>query len=209
MDNITDVFVEECTKSRYLKPLRLKYKQNGSGKIWDAMKVHDSIAVLLFNKSKESFVFVKQFRPAIYLNNSETEQKKDSVTIDTNKFPGSLGITYELCAGIIDKDISPAETAKMEIHEECGFDVPLESIEHVTSYRAGVGTTGSKQYLFYAEVTEEMRTGQGGGIVEEGEMIDVIEIPRSEVMTFVMDESINKPVGIMFAVLWYFQNKAN
>ncbi|XP_022330793.2 uridine diphosphate glucose pyrophosphatase NUDT14-like isoform X3 [Crassostrea virginica] len=174
MDNITDVFVEECTKSRYLKPLRLKYKQNGSGKIWDAMKVHDSIAVLLFNKSKETFVFVKQFRP-----------------------------------GIIDKDISPAETAKMEIHEECGFDVPLESIEHVTSYRAGVGTTGSKQYLFYAEVTEEMRTGQGGGIVEEGEMIDVIEIPRSEVMTFVMDESINKPVGIMFAVLWYFQNKAN
>ena len=76
-------------------------------------------------------------------------------------------------------------------------------------FRAGVGTTGSKQYLFYAEVTEEMRTGQGGGIVEEGEMIDVIEIPRSEVMTFVMDESINKPVGIMFAVLWYFQNKAN
>lgn len=65
----------------------------------------------------------------------------------------------------------------------------------------------SKQYLFYAEVTEEMRTGKGGGVVEEGEMIDVIEIPKSEVMTFVMDENINRPIGMMFAVLWYFQNK--
>lgn len=76
------------------------------------------------------------FFPAIYLNNSKTEQKNDEVLIiDTDKFPGSLGITYELCAGLIDKDVSPTEIAKMEIHEECGFDVPMESIEHVTSYR--------------------------------------------------------------------------
>lgn len=75
------------------------------------------------------------FVPAIYLNNSKTEQKNDGVIIDTDKFPGSLGITYELCAGLIDKDVSPTEIAKMEIHEECGFDVPIESIEHVTSYR--------------------------------------------------------------------------
>lgn len=207
MENISDVTVEECTKSRYITPMRLKYKQNGSGKIWDAMQVHNSVAVLLFNKSTDSFIFVRQFRPAIYLNNSKTEQKNDEVIIDTDKFPGSLGITYELCAGLIDKDVSPTEIAKMEIHEECGFDVPMESIEHVTSYRSGVGTTGSKQYLFYAEVTEEMRTGKGGGVLEEGEMIDVIEIPKSEVMTFVMDENINRPIGMMFAVLWYFQNK--
>lgn len=75
------------------------------------------------------------FFSAIYLNNSKTEQKNDEVIIDTDKFPGSLGITYELCAGLIDKDVSPTEIAKMEIHEECGFDVPMESIEHVTSYR--------------------------------------------------------------------------
>ncbi|XP_056020555.1 uridine diphosphate glucose pyrophosphatase NUDT14-like isoform X3 [Ostrea edulis] len=184
-----------------------KVTENGSDKIWDAMQVHNSVAVLLFNKSKDSFVFVKQFRPAIYLNNSETEQKNNKVTINSEKFPGVLGITYELCAGLIDKDASPKEIAKLEILEECGFDVPLESIEHVTSYRAGVGTTGAKQFLFYAEVTEEMRTGKGGGVVEEGEMIDVIEIHKSEAMTFVMDESINKPIGMLFAVLWYFQNK--
>ncbi|XP_062594508.1 uridine diphosphate glucose pyrophosphatase NUDT14-like isoform X2 [Saccostrea cucullata] len=209
MERITDVYVEECTKSRYIKPLRLRYKQNREDKIWDLIKEHDDIAILLYNKSNDSFVFVKQFRPAIYLNNCETEQKNDKVTIDSDKYPGSLGITYELCAGLIDKDVSPAEIAKMEILEECGFDVPLDSIEHVTSYRSGVGTTGSKQYFFYAEVTEEMRTGKGGGVEEEGEMIDVIEIPKSEVMTFVMDESINKPVGMVFAVFWYFQNKSN
>jgi UDP-sugar diphosphatase len=89
---------------------------------------------------------------------------------------------------------------KIFLSQNCKFHYPLN--------RAGVGTTGSKQFLFYAEVTEEMRTGKGGGVVEEGEMIDVIEIHKSEIMRFVMDECINKPIGMMFAVLWYFENKS-
>jgi hypothetical protein len=38
-------------------------------------------------------------------------------------------------------------------------------------------------------------------------MIDVVDIPVSEGMKFVMDDNVNKPVGMMFAVLWFFQNK--
>ena len=50
-------------------------------------------------------------------------------------FPGKLGVTYELCAGIVDKDVSSAEIAKMEVLEECGYDVPVESLEVVSTYR--------------------------------------------------------------------------
>lgn len=49
-----------------------------------------------------------------------------------------------------------------------------------------------------------MWIGKGGGVVEEGEMIDVIEILKLEVMIFVMDENINRLIGMMFVVLWYF-----
>ena len=61
--------------------------------------------------------------------------------------------------------------------------------------------------MFFAEVTDDMRVSVGGGVAEEGEMIDVVDIPVSEAMKFAMDDNVNKPVGLMFAVLWFFQNK--
>lgn len=74
--------------------------------------------------------------------------------------------------------------------------------------RNGVGTTAALQTMYFAEVTDSMRVSKGGGLVEEGEMIDVVDIPVSEAMEFVMDDNVNKPVGMMFAVLWFFQNKS-
>lgn len=70
-----------------------------------------------------------------------------------------------------------------------------------------MGTAGALQTMYFAEVTDEMRTHKGGGLVEEGEMIDVVDIPVSEAMDFIMDDKVNKPVGMMFGVLWFFQNK--
>jgi UDP-sugar diphosphatase len=54
--------------------------------------------------------------------------------------------------------------------------------------RNGVGTTGALQTMYFAEVTDSMRVSKGGGLVEEGEMIDVVDIPVSEAMKFVMDD---------------------
>ena len=72
--------------------------------------------------------------------------------------------------------------------------------------RNGVGTTGAWQDMFYAEVTDEMKVAAGGGNVHEGELIDVVEIPASKGREFIMDEKVNKPVGLMFAILWFYEN---
>lgn len=50
-------------------------------------------------------------------------------SIDVSSTPGSLGITLELCAGIVDKSKPLIEVAKEEIEEECGFKVPLNKIQ--------------------------------------------------------------------------------
>ena len=55
--------------------------------------------------------------------------------MDTDKYPGTLGLTLELCAGLIDKSHSAQETAQMELLEECGYKVPLNSLQRVTSFR--------------------------------------------------------------------------
>ena len=73
---------------------------------------------------------------AIYITSAEIIRDADGKsTVDTAKYPGSLGITYELCSGIVDKDVSLAEIAKLEVLEECGYDVPVDSIEKVTSFK--------------------------------------------------------------------------
>nr|KAG5714435.1 hypothetical protein BaRGS_006881 [Batillaria attramentaria] len=133
---------------------------------------------------------------SIYVNSVETHEDESGQTrVDTSKYPGSLGLTLELCAGILDKDHTPQQTAQMELMEECGYKVPLDSIRKITAFRNGVGTTGSKQTLFYAEVTDAMRVGKGGGLPEEGELIDVVETSVDRGREIILDETVNRPVG--------------
>lgn len=51
------------------------------------------------------------------------------------RYPAKLGITSELCAGIVDKSKPLVEIAREEVLEECGYNVPVERLELVLSYR--------------------------------------------------------------------------
>lgn len=56
--------------------------------------------------------------------------------------PASAGVTYELCAGLVDKpDLSLEEIARQEVLEECGYDVPASKLKRITSYRSAGCTT--------------------------------------------------------------------
>ena len=71
---------------------------------------------------------------AVYLA-SIPDKDKETTTIDTDKFPPELGITIELCAGIVDKNFSLEDIARLEMLEECGYDVPVSKLERIISYR--------------------------------------------------------------------------
>ncbi|KAL0164364.1 hypothetical protein M9458_040117, partial [Cirrhinus mrigala] len=71
---------------------------------------------------------------------------------------------------------------------------------------SGVGVTGSKQTMFYAEVSDENRVGEGGGKPQEGELIEVVKVPLHEAMTFAFDESIPKTMGVIFSFIWFHSN---
>lgn len=68
--------------------------------------------------------------------------------------------------------------------------------------------TGSKQTMFYAEVTDQMKTGEGGGQAEEGELIEVIEIPLQDSMKFAFDENFPKTMGVIFSFMWFQNHRA-
>lgn len=172
--------------AKFIKTSYATYEQSGIEKSWEIVQAHDSVAILIYHKEQKSFILVKQFRPAVYLNNDD-------------------GMTIELCAGLVDKNLSLEEIAKEEIEEECGYAVCVESIERITAFHTSVGFAGSKQMLYYAEVDEQMRVSDGGGV--DSEEIEVISLPVDEAKVFIYDESIAKTPGLMFAFLWWFENK--
>ena len=171
---------------KFIATALASYKQNGIEKNWEIVQAHDSVAILIYHTEKKCFILVKQFRPAVYVNNHK-------------------GMSVELCAGIVDKKMSLQQIAQEEIEEECGYAVVLENIEKITSFYTSVGFAGSKQTLYYAEVNEGMKVSEGGGV--DGELIEVIELLIEEADDFIHNETVVKTPGLMFAFLWWYAKK--
>ena len=117
--------------SPYITPLRLNYIQDGREKSWDIIRTHDGVYIIIFNISRKKLIFVRQFRPALYF--SATSEKLEE--IDVKKYPAKLGLSLELCAGMVDKNKSLVEIAREEVIEECGYEAPVSSFEKVNSFR--------------------------------------------------------------------------
>ena len=186
-NKIEDFCLEDLKNGKFLKPKLARFIQNGKAKAWELLHAHDSVAILIYDKDKDAFVLVEQFRPAVYMNNNH-------------------GLTIELCAGIVDKDLSLEEIAKEEVEEECGYAVCVKTIEKITSFHSSVGFAGSKQVLYYVEVDSSMRVSEGGGI--DDEQIEVIFLPREEAKAFIFDENRARTSGLMFAFMWWFETKS-
>lgn len=81
----------------------------------------------------------------------------------------------EVCAGLIDAGETPEEAARREAEEEIGLRIG--ALRSLGTIFPAVGTLTERMYLFVAEVSEDDRVGEGGGVDHEGENIEVIEMP--------------------------------
>jgi UDP-sugar diphosphatase len=71
---------------------------------------------------------------AVYYNSIPAHDRLNTIEVD--KYPASLGITLELCAGIVDKSKSLAEIAAEEMLEECGYKIDtIDRLEPVIQFR--------------------------------------------------------------------------
>jgi len=204
MATIQNVWTGALSNPKYVKPYVMNFTINGHKKKWELVKSHDSVAVLIYNTQKESFVLVRQFRPAVFVKTSEGSTiPHEPETPPINEYSTESGKTWELCAGIIDREVSPVEIAAAEVYEETGYRVTVDQLTRVTMCVNGVGTSGAKQWIYYTEVTNAMQETSGGGLVEEGEFVEVVDLPKADLESFIYDESKPKPSGCVFALLWW------
>jgi len=77
---------------------------------------------------------------AVYLSQVQKLQSFSSSStgssIDTSASPPRQACTLELCAGIVDKDVSLEEIVRQELLEEVGYDVPADRLEKIVSSRS-------------------------------------------------------------------------
>jgi len=178
---------EELKNPKFIKPLLINYSQDGMKKKWEAVISHDSVAVLLWHSEKKEFILVKQLRATVLNKNKRN------------------GMMYELCAGIVDKDTTNAQIAKEEVLEECGYDVPVDSLEKISSFYTSVGISGTHQTLYYASCDESMKVSEGGGLNDEE--IEVVYVPIEVAKEFMFDESYQKTTGVMLSIYWFLDQK--
>lgn len=137
-------------------------QQNRDGRIQHLNReVHHhghGASILLHDKKTDSVVLVRQFRPAVYLNDE----------------PPFL---LEAPAGLLDDD-TPEVAICREAMEETGYHV--SKARFLFDMYGSPGTLTEKVSLFYAEIDTTVQVGEGGGLKSEGEDIEVISLPLNE-----------------------------
>ena len=137
-------------------------------------------AILLYDLARRCVVLVRQFRLAAW----EVEQHSHTA-------PGFL---LEVPAGVVEHD-DPAATAQAEVWEETGIRIVAPRFLY-TGY-ATPGSVTEQIYYYEAAYSAADRKGAGGGRDDEGEDIEVLEVPIDEAWQMVMSGEIRDAKTIL------------
>ncbi|MBB5192754.1 nudix-type nucleoside diphosphatase (YffH/AdpP family) [Silvimonas terrae] len=119
--------------------------------------------LLLYNLEKHTVVLIRQFRLPTFVN-------------------GYHGMLIETAAGLLDQ-ASPEERIRAEVAEETGYQV--HEVQKVFEAFMSPGSVTEKLYFFVAQYDDSNRIAGGGGIAEEGEDIEVLELPFERAMRMI------------------------
>jgi nudix-type nucleoside diphosphatase (YffH/AdpP family) len=135
----------------------------------------DAATLLPYNIAQRTVVLVKQFRYPVYAN-------------------GHDDLLIEAAAGLLD-NASPEERIRAEAEEETGYC--LHEVRKIFEAFMSPGAITEKIHFFVAEYEPSMRVSAGGGLVDEGEEIEVLEFSIDEALAMITDGRICDAKTIM------------
>jgi GDP-mannose pyrophosphatase NudK len=138
--------------------------------------------ILLYNRDTKTVILTKQFRVATYINGNDN------------------GMLIECCAGLLDQN-NAEDCIRRETEEETGYQI--SNVKKVFEAYMSPGSVTEILYFFVAEYTKDMKISDGGGLEEENENIEVLELPFATAMQMVQTGEIKD--GKTMMLLQYAQ----
>ncbi|MGC5169471.1 NUDIX domain-containing protein [Microbacterium sp. DT81.1] len=132
--------------------------------------------VLLYDPDRRTVLLTRQFRFPVYVNGHPD------------------GMLIEAAAGLLDED-DPETAIRREAAEETG--VEIGELQHVYDVFMSPGSVTERLHFYAAPYTADTRTADGGGLADEGEEIDVLDIPFDESLAMIRDGRICDAKTIM------------
>jgi nudix-type nucleoside diphosphatase (YffH/AdpP family) len=182
--------VTTLAKGRYeLKRATFDYRRaNGEWQtqLRDVFERGSGAALLPYNLTRRTVVLVRQFRFPAFAN-------------------GYDDLLIEVAAGMLD-DAEPEARIRAEAEEEIGYR--LAHVRKVFEAFTSPGAVTEKLHCFVAEYDAAMRIGDGGGLADEGEDIEVLELSIDEALAMIADGRIVDAKTIMllqYAALHVFK----
>ena len=188
-DKVKNLHIEILSDNWYtLKKATFEYlKKDG---VWqsqsrEAYDRGNGATILLYNKEHKKVMLTRQFRLPSFINGN------------------SSGMLIEACAGLLDKD-NPEDCIKRETEEETGYKIsnPRKIFEAYMS----PGSVTEILHFFVAAYTQSMKVNDGGGIAQEQEDIEVLEITLDKAMQMIADGEIRDAKTIMLLQYAKLQN---
>ncbi|MDH4413493.1 MAG: NUDIX domain-containing protein [Rhizobium sp.] len=131
---------------------------------WEVFDRRHASAILLHNVERDTVTLVRQLRIAAHLS-------------------GEYPYLLEAPAGFIDDGETALQAALREAQEETGFKIE-KAIPAFAAFMSP-GSVTEKLHGFYAAVTDAERITAGGGLDDEQEDIEVVELAFAEAMEMV------------------------
>lgn len=118
---------------------------------------------LLYNDATGCVLLTRQFRLPVFLN-------------------GGFTSLIETPAGLLD-GVGAAERMRAELVEETGYEIT--ELEHQFDLYTSPGSVTEYLAFFQGSYSETEKISEGGGLVEEGEDIEVTHVPLTDAMSMV------------------------
>lgn len=131
---------------------------------WEVFDRRNASAILLHNVERDTVTLVRQLRIAAHLS-------------------GEYPYLLEAPAGFMDDGETALQAALREALEETGYKITRATPAYAAYMSPGSVT--EKLHGFYAAVTDADRIADGGGLDDEQEDLEVVELPFAEAMEMV------------------------
>lgn len=159
----------------------LRYRRRDGREDRLIREVHDhgdGAAVLPYDATRGTVLLVRQFRLPAYL-------------------AGGDGFLIEACAGLLEGD-DPETCARREAEEEMG--VRISRLRPQGTVFMSPGAVTEQLTLFLADYDHAARTSKGGGHAHEGEDIEVLELPFTEMLQMTNDGRIRDAKTVLLGL---------